>query len=307
MILNVAQKNALDAGMRQFNASLYTGGFSQFIQDLLNDVDSGEVGINADAWDVDALAKGGGHFAQDEDNTTGLTFAYFAGRLYNGKAIVDVAAGTVALTLSTTNYVECSRAGVVSKNTVGFTSGAIPLYTIVTGASSITTITNKKTLLSSIPNGGITADMIANGVITGTQLSTVAATVRAQAQLATVSATTDVWRLIAPCSGTLSRLSANVGTTVTTSDVDYWTFSAQYKGAAGTGTTAMLAATDANTTKTTGGSGLTSNVTRDLTLHGTGANLVVVKGELIIVTATKTASAANLVTPALAADFTFTN
>ena len=40
---------------------------------------------------------------------------YRAGVLQNGKALVNVAAGTVALSASTTNYVECSRAGVVTK------------------------------------------------------------------------------------------------------------------------------------------------------------------------------------------------
>ena len=287
MQLNTTQRVALDQLGRQFSTTVYTGGFSAFIQEqLLNAIEIGNVGITAVAYDVDALAKDGGHFAQDADTTTGLTFGYRAGRLYNGKAIVDVVAGTVALSASTTNYVECSRAGVVSKNTVGFTSGAIPLYTIVTGATTITTVTNKKTLLSAVPNGGITGDM----------LSATNALRTNQVAIGTVNATTTTTRkLIAPCAGTITGLGFPVNTTVATSDVNYWTLSAVNKGAAGTGTTAVLAATDANTTKTTGGSGFTNYVMRYLALHGTGANLVVAKGDVIILTFTKTAAAADLV------------
>jgi hypothetical protein len=285
--LNTAQKIALDQCSRQFSTTVYTGGFSAFVQEqLLDPIEIGNVGITSIAYDVDALAKDGGHFAQDADTTTGLTFGYRAGRLYNGKAIVDVVAGTVALTASTTNYVECSRAGVVSKNTVGFTSGAIPLYVVVTGVSTITSTTNKKSLLGSVPNGGITGDM----------LSAVAAIKNDRAAVGTVNATTTVTKkLIAPCAGSITGLAIAVNTTVATSDVNYWTVSAVNKGASGAGSTALLLATDANTTKTTGGSGLTNYVTRYLSLHGTPANLVVAKGDVIIFTFTKTAAAADLV------------
>jgi hypothetical protein len=51
-------------------------------------------------------------------------------------------AAALALTASTTNYVEATRAGVVSKNTTAFTPGSIPLYTIVTGASTVTSYTD---------------------------------------------------------------------------------------------------------------------------------------------------------------------
>jgi hypothetical protein len=42
------------------------------------------------------------------------------------------------------NYIEASRAGVVSKNTTGFTPGAIPLYTAITGASTVTSYTDHR-------------------------------------------------------------------------------------------------------------------------------------------------------------------
>lgn len=73
--------------------------------------------------------------------TSGLTFGYYGGVMMVDGVVTSIANGTVGLTLSTTNYVEATRAGVVSANTTGFTAGRIPLYTIVTGASTITSAT----------------------------------------------------------------------------------------------------------------------------------------------------------------------
>jgi hypothetical protein len=59
--------------------------------------------------------------------------------------LTTISNGTVSLSASTTNYVEATRAGVVSKNTTAFTPGQIPLYTVVTGASSVTSYTDNRT------------------------------------------------------------------------------------------------------------------------------------------------------------------
>lgn len=59
--------------------------------------------------------------------------------------LTTISNGTVALSASVTNYVEATRAGVVSKNTTGFTAGAIPLYTIVTGSATVTSYTDERT------------------------------------------------------------------------------------------------------------------------------------------------------------------
>ncbi len=77
-------------------------------------------------------------FAYDSSSSSGLTFAYSGGRYHTGKgSATTVAAGTVALTGSATNYVEVTPStGAVSANTSSFTSGRIPLYTVVTGSSS---------------------------------------------------------------------------------------------------------------------------------------------------------------------------
>jgi len=86
-------------------------------------------------------------FGRKHTTTTGLTWGYYGGELLKPDGtITTIADGTVALTASTTNYVEATSAGVVSKNTSGFTVGSIPLYTIVTGSSTITSYTDHRVL-----------------------------------------------------------------------------------------------------------------------------------------------------------------
>jgi hypothetical protein len=58
----------------------------------------------------------------------------------------------------------------------------------------------------------------------------------------------------------------------------------------------MLAATDANTTKTTGGTALTANAARTLSINGTAANLVVAAGDRLRIRAAATGTLANTVT-----------
>lgn len=84
---------------------------------------------------------------QDTSTTTGLTFGYQAGRVRNDTTVTAIAAGTLALTASATNYVQVSTAGTVSANTTGFTSGQIPLWTVVTNASAITSVSDQRAAL----------------------------------------------------------------------------------------------------------------------------------------------------------------
>ena len=83
-------------------------------------------------------------FGRRASTTTALTWGYYGGMLTVDGVLTSIANGTVALTGSTTNYVEANRAGTVSKNTTGFTAGRIPLYTIVTGASTVTSYTDHR-------------------------------------------------------------------------------------------------------------------------------------------------------------------
>jgi len=75
--------------------------------------------------------------------TTGLTWAYYGGSISINGVPTDIANGTVTLTASTTNYVGLTQAGVVA---VASTANPlhIPLYTVVTGASTVTSYTDTR-------------------------------------------------------------------------------------------------------------------------------------------------------------------
>ena len=77
---------------------------------------------------------------------SGLNWFYYGGVMMVDGVLTTIAnnAAALALTASATNYIEATRAGVVSKNTTAFTPGSIPLYTAVTGASSVTSYTDQR-------------------------------------------------------------------------------------------------------------------------------------------------------------------
>lgn len=79
-------------------------------------------------------------------------------------------------------------------------------------------------------------------------------------------------------------------------DSNYITPTVTNLGAAGSGTTALLTASDANTTKATGGSALTANVVRSWTLTSTAADLNVTEGDVLRIRATATGTLAGAVT-----------
>lgn len=106
---------------------------------------SPEVPMNENAEALDAAAT----FGIVRRLTTGLTLTLYGGARGGGGAggIGTISQVSVALTANTTNYVESTLSGTVTKNTTGFTAGQIPLYTVVTGTSSITTITDQRVMI----------------------------------------------------------------------------------------------------------------------------------------------------------------
>lgn len=114
--------------------------------------------------------------------------------------------------------------------------------------------------------------------------------------------------VVAPCDGSL-QLALFSGTDVlAANDTNFITFTVTNLGQAGAGTTVMLAATDPNTTKLTGGAALALHTKRTLVLNGTAANLVVAKGDRIRVRAAATGTLANTVTGSVVAlEFTKTS
>ena len=115
--------------------------------------------------------------------------------------------------------------------------------------------------------------------------------------LGTISATTSPLKIVGvfPKNATITAVNLIVNTAITANDTNYWTFALTNKGTAGTGTTVLLAATDANTTKATGGFSMVAYDTTAATVTTTATDLNVSQGDVIVLTATKAASAANLV------------
>lgn len=81
-------------------------------------------------------------FGRRAEGSAGLVFAVYGGAMAIDGVLTAIANQSVTCTASMTNYVETTRAGVVSANTTGFTAGRVPLYECVAGASTITSYTD---------------------------------------------------------------------------------------------------------------------------------------------------------------------
>ena len=157
---------------------------------------------------------------------------------------------------------------------------------------------------TTIADAVVSNPTVTGGSLTGTTLSSTTKSLSnvrsgfsASQQGATIATTgnSDVF-VIVPADGVLSGADFSGVDALAASDTNFITFSITNLGQAGAGSTAMLAATDANTTKTTGGTALSANSRRSLTLNGTAANLVVVAGDRLRIRAAATGTLANTVT-----------
>lgn len=157
-------------------------------------------------------------FGRRASTTSALTWGYYGGRMLVDGVLTTISNGTVSLSASTTNYVESDRAGTVTKNTTAFTPGAIPLYTIVTGASSVTSYTDERAWVN--PRQ-ITHD--ASVAVTTADVTLTAAQARAR-YLTTTGALTGSRNVILPNNGEWIVFCNNTGAYTTT-----------YKTAAGSG------------------------------------------------------------------------
>lgn len=114
---------------------------------------------------------------------------------------------------------------------------------------------------------------------------------------ATIATTgnTDCYVIVAE-TGVVSSIDFSAVDALAANDTNYITFSVTNLGQAGAGSTAVLAATDANTTKSTGGTALSANTKRSLTLNGTAANLAVTAGDRLRIRAAASGTLAGTVT-----------
>jgi len=247
-------------------------------------IDQGAIGITANPYDVDAVARAGGVFSHNEGSTSGLTWAHRGGQVLFGQTVVTVAAGTVTLTASAVNYVEVDSAGVVSTHTspAAFTAGKVPLYKITCGSAAISLKENCRVLL--VGNHA--------GVVVGAMLSTAGKTKTLPFRLGTLTKdTVDTYLLvIAPnFAGTFSGVRLAVKTAVPKNDTDYWTITCVNKS---NSDKAMLAASPDNTTMNTGGFPLVAYTAKPLNLHGTAGNLVTAALDCLLFKITRTGTVA---------------
>lgn len=101
---------------------------------------------------------------------------------------------------------------------------------------------------------------------------------------------------LAPRTLTIFQIDFSGVDVLAASDVNYITWTVVNLGQAGAGSAALLAATNANTTKATGGSAIAANTKRTLTLSSTVTSLQVVQGDRIRIRAAVTGTLANAVT-----------
>lgn len=110
------------------------------MQTIASNQSSAEVPINENFLNVLWAELG----ARNPPTTTGLTWGYKGGQLPVNGVPTTIADGTVALTASVTNYVALSQAGAVVVTATTPNPLHVPLYTVVTGASTITSYTDTR-------------------------------------------------------------------------------------------------------------------------------------------------------------------
>lgn len=95
------------------------------------------------ANDLFAAASPAMLFARKKSACSGLDWGYYGGVMVVDGALTVIADGTLTLTDASTNYIQASRAGVVSRST-SYTAGQIPLYTAVCSGGVVTSYTDKR-------------------------------------------------------------------------------------------------------------------------------------------------------------------
>lgn len=123
---------------------------------LLDLLSSQQLGKDVTANDLFNAGSPATLFGRRGSLCSGLNWFYYGGTMLVDGALTTISNNAAALVLSasTTNYIEATRAGVVSKNTTAFTPGSIPLYTAVTGASSVASYTDNRAWVMPAGVGG---------------------------------------------------------------------------------------------------------------------------------------------------------
>jgi hypothetical protein len=115
------------------------------------------------------------------------------------------------------------------------------------------------------------------------------------ATIATATGNNDTY-FIAPRTLTVFQVDFSGTDALTTSDTNYITWTITNLGQDGAGSAAILAATDAETTKATGGSAIVADTRRELAVSSTLVDKQMVLGDRIRIRAAVTGTLANTVT-----------
>lgn len=169
LTLTTAEANAIDDALNNvFIASGQTRRMSQIFVEIFSNLIGKDTVLNAVSG-----------FNQNASGHSGLYYAYTGANIDRiGSSPLVVAAGTVLLTGSATNYVEFDPAGsgTVSANTSGFTGGdKKPIAIVVTNASSInpSNVTDRRGLFTALLDRMITPAKIGGELLNTNELPTV--------------------------------------------------------------------------------------------------------------------------------------
>lgn len=201
---------------------------------------------------------------------------------------------------------------IVASSSLGGISSLARGFIIVGGASGPTTLDANNSGQILVGDGTDLNSVAVSGDVTlsSTGVTTIGAAKVTRAQMSApagsqavqrvggtiaTTSTTDEY-IVVPQAGSLTSAFVTPLVALTANDTNYITWTIVNLGQAGAGSTAMLAATAPNTTQATGGTGLSINTLRTLTVHGTAANLVVAANDLLLIRATATGTLANTVT-----------
>lgn len=85
-------------------------------------------------------------FGRRARTTVALDWGYYGGKIYIDGVRTTIAAGVLALSNNTTNYIQVSRAGVVNRVTGTWDADKLPLYKVVTASGVVTSYEDHRDL-----------------------------------------------------------------------------------------------------------------------------------------------------------------
>lgn len=106
---------------------------------ILDKIVQGSISQEVKANGLFSALSPAGLYGIKDSATSGINLGLYGGIVYINGVKTSVSDSSTVLSVSTTNYVEANPStGAVTKNTSGWTPGLWPLYTVVTGATTIT-------------------------------------------------------------------------------------------------------------------------------------------------------------------------